>query len=132
MRYPYSLPNEEKNHTIEDLIKSSISAFLKTVLEKDDNADKAMLLSNNTVSRSEFAEEMVFCKSLGTTTSAADIYGVMAWLCYETETKYPHSTKSARKLLFPSSYLAEYGFSAVTDLKLALLSKMATDLTAVK
>ncbi|GFX50018.1 SCAN domain-containing protein 3 [Trichonephila clavipes] len=44
--------------------------------------------------------------------------GVMAWLCDETETKYPHSTKSARKLLlpFPSSYLAEWGFSAVNDL----------------
>ena len=111
-----------KNHTIgEDLIKPSISAFLKTVLEKDDKAVKAMPLSNNTVSRridemsadietqlveklksrpfslqmdettlrdseaillayaryidkGEFAEEMVFCKSLETTTSAADIY----------------------------------------------------------
>ena len=111
-----------KNHTIgEDLIKPSISTFLKTVLEKDDKAVKAMPLSNNTVSRridemsadietqlveklksrhfslqmdettlrdSEaillayaryidkgvFAEEMVFCKSLETTTSAADIY----------------------------------------------------------
>ena len=41
-----------KNHTIgEDLIKPSISAFLKTVLEKDDNAVKAMPFSNNTVSR---------------------------------------------------------------------------------
>ncbi|GFR32917.1 SCAN domain-containing protein 3 [Trichonephila clavata] len=34
----------------EDLIKPSISAFLKTVLEKDDNAVKAMPLSNNIVS----------------------------------------------------------------------------------
>ncbi|GFW49587.1 SCAN domain-containing protein 3 [Trichonephila clavipes] len=41
-----------KNHTIgEDLIKPSISAFLKTVLEKDDNAVKAMSLNSNTVSR---------------------------------------------------------------------------------
>lgn len=38
-----------KNHTIgEDLIKPSISAFLKTVLEKDDKDVKAMPLSNNT------------------------------------------------------------------------------------
>ncbi|GFY13451.1 uncharacterized protein TNCV_1803221 [Trichonephila clavipes] len=35
----------------EYLIKPSISAFLKTVLEKDGNAGKAMPLSNNTASR---------------------------------------------------------------------------------
>ncbi|XP_038656942.1 zinc finger BED domain-containing protein 5-like [Scyliorhinus canicula] len=108
-----------KNHTIgEDLIKPSISAFLKTVLEKDDKDVKAMPLSNNTVRRridemsegietqllksrkfsvqmddstvrdseallltyvryidkGEFAEEMLFCKSLETTTTATDIY----------------------------------------------------------
>ncbi|GFT99451.1 u3 small nucleolar RNA-interacting protein 2 [Trichonephila clavipes] len=41
-----------KNHTIgENLIKPSISAFLKTVLEKDDKDVKAMPLSKNTVSR---------------------------------------------------------------------------------
>ncbi|GFS67782.1 SCAN domain-containing protein 3 [Nephila pilipes] len=41
-----------KNHTIgENLIKPSISAFLKTVLEKDDKDVKALPLSNNTVSR---------------------------------------------------------------------------------
>ncbi|CAH1103810.1 unnamed protein product [Psylliodes chrysocephalus] len=42
----------------------------------------------------------------------------MAWLCEETEIKYPNSTKCTRKLLlpFPSSYLAECGFSAVNDL----------------
>ncbi|GFS51521.1 SCAN domain-containing protein 3 [Trichonephila clavipes] len=110
-----------KTHTIgEDLIKPSISAFLKTVLEKVDNAVNTMPLSNNTVGRridemsddietqlveiqifltlqmdestlrdgevvlliyeryidkGEFAEEMVFCKSLETITSPADIYG---------------------------------------------------------
>ncbi|GFY35635.1 SCAN domain-containing protein 3 [Trichonephila clavipes] len=52
MRYLNSLPNVEKNHTIgEDLIKPSISALFKTVLEKDDNAVKAMPISNNIVSR---------------------------------------------------------------------------------
>ncbi|GFU85822.1 SCAN domain-containing protein 3 [Trichonephila clavipes] len=41
-----------KNHTIgEGLIKPSISAYLKTILEKDDDAIKAMPLSNNTLSR---------------------------------------------------------------------------------
>ncbi|GFY05315.1 SCAN domain-containing protein 3 [Trichonephila clavipes] len=41
-----------KNHTIgKNLIKPSISAFLKTVLEKDDKDVKAMPLSKNTVSR---------------------------------------------------------------------------------
>ncbi|XP_076042678.1 zinc finger BED domain-containing protein 5-like [Oratosquilla oratoria] len=111
-----------KNHTVgEDLIKPSISAFLKTVLEKDDKDVKAMPLSNDTVKRridemsedietqlveklksrkfsvqmdeatvrnseallltyvryidkGEFAEEMLFCKSLETTTTATDIY----------------------------------------------------------
>ena len=46
--------------------------------------------------------------------------GSMAWLCYVTEVKYPNLTKVSRKLLLPfsSSYLAECGFSAVTDLLL--------------
>src|SRR5699024_4958724 len=35
----------------ENLIKPSISPFLKTVLEKDDKEVKTMPLSNNTVSR---------------------------------------------------------------------------------
>jgi hypothetical protein len=44
----------------------------------------------------------------------------MAWLCDETETKTPNSTSFARKLLlpFPTSYLVEFGFSAVNDLLL--------------
>lgn len=46
--------------------------------------------------------------------------GVTAWLCDETEVKYPNSTGFARKLLlpFPSSYLVECGFSTVNDLLL--------------
>ena len=44
------IAKSEKNHTIgEDLIKPSISAFVKTVLKKDDKDVKAMPLSNNTV-----------------------------------------------------------------------------------
>ena len=42
----------EKNHTIgEDLIKPSITAFLKTLLIKDENVVKAMPRRNNTVSK---------------------------------------------------------------------------------
>lgn len=41
-----------KNHTVgEDLIKPSISAFLKTVLGKEENDVKAMPLSNDSVKR---------------------------------------------------------------------------------
>ncbi|GFS60408.1 SCAN domain-containing protein 3 [Trichonephila clavipes] len=113
-----------KNHTIlgENLIKPSISALLKTVLEKDDKDVKAMPLSKNTVSRrvdemgediekqlveklktrkfsvvqmdestlrdsgavlityvryidkGYFAEEMLFCKRLKSTTTFKDIF----------------------------------------------------------
>ncbi|GFT13251.1 uncharacterized protein TNCV_4077061 [Trichonephila clavipes] len=79
-----------------------------------------------------------FCKSLETTDFTADIYvcGQLnnylrgsnipmsdGLLCDGTETTYPHSTirrMVARKLLlpFPSSYLAECGFTAVNDLLL--------------
>ncbi|GFT97099.1 protein ZBED8 [Trichonephila clavipes] len=110
------------NHTIgENLIKPSISAFLKTVLEKYDKDVKAMPLSKNTVSRKidemgediekqlveklktrkfsvqmdestlrdseavlityaryidkgHFAEEMLFCKRLESTTTSKDIF----------------------------------------------------------
>ncbi|CAK9796312.1 Protein ZBED8 [Anthophora quadrimaculata] len=113
-----------KNHTIgENLIKPSISAFVKTVLEKDDEDVKAIPLSNNTVSRridemsedieeqlvlklktrnffvqmdestlrdseavliayvrfideGRFAEEMLFCKKLQSTTRSIDIYNI--------------------------------------------------------
>ncbi|XP_067135806.1 protein FAM200C-like [Centruroides vittatus] len=116
-----------KSHTIgENLIKPSISAFLKTVLEKDDKDVKAMPLNNNTVSRridemsediekhvveklksrpllvqmdestlrdseavlityvryiekGEFAEEVLFCKSLESTTTFKDIYSKLKY-----------------------------------------------------
>jgi hypothetical protein len=49
-----------------------------------------------------------------------NIKGAMASPCEETEIKYPNSSKCARKLLlpFPSSYLAECGFSVINDLLL--------------
>ena len=48
------------------------------------------------------------------------IKGVMSWHCDETETRNPHSTNFARKLLmpFPSSHLAECGDNFVNDLLL--------------
>lgn len=47
-----------------------------------------------------------------------NIKGAIAWLCEETEIKYPNSPTYTRKqlLLFPSSYLAECGFDTVNDL----------------
>ncbi|CAI9720670.1 Hypothetical predicted protein [Octopus vulgaris] len=116
----------EKRTIEEDLIKPSISAFLKTVLEKHDRVVQAMPLSNNTVSRrmdemsedietqlveklkskkfslqmdestlrnrevvlltyaryidkGEFAEEMIFCKSLESTTTTTDMH-MIHWL----------------------------------------------------
>ncbi len=112
-----------KNHTIgEEVIKPAISAFLKTVLQKDDRVVRDMPLSNNTVcsriddmgqdveeqlieklksrkfslqmdestfrdsealllayvryvDMEEFQEEMLFCQSFESTTTAIDIYG---------------------------------------------------------
>ena len=42
----------------------------------------------------------------------------MMWICEETQAKYLNTSSLARKLLFPSSYLVECGFSAVNDLLL--------------
>ena len=52
---------------------------------------------------------------------------VMAWLCDETQTKFPNTTSFARKLLlpFPSSYLAKCSFSAVTDLLLKKRNRLS-------
>ncbi|XP_065654637.1 zinc finger BED domain-containing protein 5-like [Hydra vulgaris] len=114
-----------KNHTIgEQLIKPSISTFVKTVFGKDDQDAKTMILSNNTVSRkidemridveiqlieklktilfwvqmdestlrdseavlltcvryidnNDFAEVMLFCKSLKSSTTAKDTYSTL-------------------------------------------------------
>ena len=65
-------------------------------------------------------EELSEMQNDESVTTLFNIKGVMAWPCDETETKHPHSTNFARKLLlpFPSSYLAECDFSAVNDLLL--------------
>ena len=60
-------------------------------------------------------EEFVKLQNDESVKALFNIKGVTAWLCDETEIKYPNSTAFARKLLlpFPSSYLVECGFSAV-------------------
>ena len=52
---------------------------------------------------------------------------VMAWFCDETQTKFSNSTSFTRKLLlqFLFSYLAESGFSAVTDLLLKKRNRLS-------
>ena len=66
----------------------------------------------------QYQEELSEIQNDESVKSLFKIKGAMAWLCDETETKYPKSTSLARKLLlpFPSSYLVECGFSAVNDL----------------
>ncbi|GFV94339.1 uncharacterized protein TNCV_2267931 [Trichonephila clavipes] len=78
----------------------------------------------------QYQEELSEMQNDESVKTLFNIKGVMAWLCDETETKYPHSTKSAGKWLlrFPSSYLAECGFSAVND----LLSKKRNRLDITK
>lgn len=68
----------------------------------------------------QYQEELSEIQNDESVKTLFNIKGAMAWLCDETETKYPNSTSFARKLLlpFPSSYLAECGFSAVNDLLL--------------
>ncbi|XP_029641238.1 uncharacterized protein LOC115216179 [Octopus sinensis] len=67
----------------------------------------------------EYQEELSEMQTDDTVKTLFNIKGVMSWLCDEIETKYVNSTNFARKLLlFQSSYLAEYGCSAVNDLLL--------------
>ncbi len=55
------------------------------------------------------------------------IKGTVMWLCDELESKYPISTSLSRKLLlpFPTSYLVECGFSAISDLLLKKRNRLA-------
>ncbi|XP_067136358.1 protein FAM200C-like [Centruroides vittatus] len=69
------------------------------------------------ISNLQYQEELAELQSNESVITLFNIKGAMAWLCDETEAKYPNTTKCARKLLLPfsSSYLAECGFSAVSD-----------------
>ncbi|XP_036357568.1 MAM and LDL-receptor class A domain-containing protein 2-like [Octopus sinensis] len=62
----------------------------------------------------EYQEELMEMQNDESVKTLFNIKGVRSSLCNETETKYTNSASFTRKLLlpFPSSYLAEYGFSA--------------------
>ncbi|XP_071042039.1 SCAN domain-containing protein 3-like [Parasteatoda tepidariorum] len=77
-----------------------------------------MLVDLSDISNMRYQEELAEMQNDESVKALFNIKGVMAWLSEETEIKYPHSTKYTRKLLlpFPSSYLAECGFSAINDL----------------
>ncbi|CAK9813138.1 SCAN domain-containing protein 3 [Anthophora plagiata] len=77
-----------------------------------------MLVDLSDISNMQYQEELAELQNDESVKTSFNIKGAMAWLCEETEIKYPNSTKCARKLLrpFPSSFLAECGFSAVNDL----------------
>jgi hypothetical protein len=65
-----------------------------------------------------YQEELSEMQNDDSITNLFNIKGIMAWICEEANTKYPNITLHARKLLlpFPSSYLVECGFSAISDL----------------
>ncbi|GFT14301.1 SCAN domain-containing protein 3 [Trichonephila clavipes] len=77
-----------------------------------------MLVDLSDISTMQYQAELAELQNDDLVKTLFSIKSVMAWLCEETEIKYPNSSKCARKLLlpFPSSFLAECGFSAVNDL----------------
>ena len=79
-----------------------------------------MLVNLSDISNIQYQEELAEMQNDESVKTLFNIKGAMTWLCEETELKYPNSTKCTRKLLlpFPSSYLAECGFSAIKDLLL--------------
>ena len=79
-----------------------------------------MLVDLSDISNMQYQEELTEMQNDESVKTLFYMEGAMAWLCEETEIKYRSSTKCARKLLlpFPSSYLAECGFSAINDLLL--------------
>ncbi|CAG9837138.1 unnamed protein product [Diabrotica balteata] len=64
----------------------------------------------------QYQEELTKLQNNESFKTLFNINEAMAWLCEETEIKYPNLTKCARKLLPPflSSHLAEYRFSTET------------------
>ena len=66
----------------------------------------------------QYQEELSELKHDESVITLFKLKGTNMWLCDEVVKKYPNITTLARELLihFPSSYLAECGFSAVADL----------------
>jgi hypothetical protein len=65
-----------------------------------------------------YQEELSEMQNDDSITNLFNIKGIMAWMCEETNTKYPNITLHARNLLlpFPSSYLVQCGFRKISDL----------------
>ncbi|XP_065651200.1 protein FAM200C-like [Hydra vulgaris] len=79
-----------------------------------------MFVNLSHVSDMQYQEELAEMQNEESVKTFFNIKGSMAWFFEETKIKYPSATECARNLLltFPSSYLAECGFSAITDLLL--------------
>ncbi|GFT00659.1 uncharacterized protein TNCV_3113841 [Trichonephila clavipes] len=71
-----------------------------------------MLVDLSDISNMQYQAELAELQNNDSVKTLFSIKGAMAWLCEETEIKYPSSTKCTRKLLLPlpSSFLAECGF----------------------
>ncbi|XP_065668043.1 SCAN domain-containing protein 3-like [Hydra vulgaris] len=76
----------------------------------------------------QYQEELAEMQNGKSVKTLFNIKGSMARFFEKTKIKYPSITECARKLLlpFPSSYLAECRFSAITDL---LLKRNRLDIT---
>ena len=74
-----------------------------------------MLVNLSHISNMQYQEELAEMQNDESVKTLFNIKGLMAWFFTETKIKYPSTTECARKLLlpFPSSYLAECGFSAI-------------------
>ncbi|GFT61852.1 SCAN domaincontaining protein 3like [Nephila pilipes] len=72
------------------------------------------------ISDLQYQEELAKMQNDASVKLYFNMKGVMAWLCEEDKIKYTNATKCARELLlpFPSSYLTECGFIAMSDLPL--------------
>ncbi|XP_065671819.1 protein FAM200A-like [Hydra vulgaris] len=79
-----------------------------------------MLVNLSHISNMQYQEELAEMQNNESVKTFFNIKGSTAWFFKETKIKYPSPSECARKLLlpFPSSYLAECGFSAITDLLL--------------
>ena len=79
-----------------------------------------MLVNLSHISKMQYQEELAEMQNDESVKTLFNINGSMAWFFEEIKIKFPSTTECARKLLllFPSSYLDECGFSAITDLLL--------------
>ncbi|CAH2088303.1 unnamed protein product [Euphydryas editha] len=62
---------------------------------------QTLLVDLSDISNMQYQEELAELQNDESVKTLFNIKGAMAWLCEETETKYPNATKYARKLLLP-------------------------------